>query len=355
MRFRILLLALCLVVPFTAAANDDYLRQQAAKDQQALDGINTEIGALAARIGALQKTIATADAQRVETEQKIAQMSQESDMLVPALERQTKEYRKRLDILKSAILKDYTTTPVDPYRLLAEGGSVSDTLTRVAYAQQIESRLQEISDSAQQSAESMQSTKSDLDLKRSTLEVLQRQLAALSAGTAQQRTELADMVANRTNEAAYLNEKIAREKSAQDAILAGASGALWGTYQDGATVRQGDIIGFEGSTGNSTGCHLHFSVIENGRWVDPSNFWTILRQPDGNISQPFGMTDWARSGAYGGNIHNGIDYVQPCGSPVRAAADGVVIRDNRTDGSGFGHYLMIRHKTGIITLYGHML
>ncbi len=355
MRLNIILLALCLTLPLAVSANEDYLGQQVAKDQQALDGINTEIGALGTRIEALQATIATADAKRAETEQKIAQMSAESDKLVPALEQKTKEYRHRLDILKSAIQKDYTTTPVDPYRLLAEGGSVSDTLTRVAYAQQIESRLRDISDSAQESAESMQTTKSDLDLKRSTLEVLQRQLVALSEGTAQQKTELADMIANRANEAAYLNEKIAREKSAQDAILAGSGGALWGTYKDGASVRQGDIIGFEGSTGNSTGCHLHFSVIENGRWVDPANFWTILHQPDGSISQPFGMTDWARGGAYGGNIHNGIDFVQPCGSPIRAAADGVVIRDNRTDGSGFGHYIMIRHKTGIITLYGHML
>jgi murein DD-endopeptidase MepM/ murein hydrolase activator NlpD len=67
------------------------------------------------------------------------------------------------------------------------------------------------------------------------------------------------------------------------------------------------------------------------------------------------MTDWAKGGAYGGNIHNGMDYVQGCGSPIRAAADGNVVRDNRTDGSGFGHYIMIRHDNGLMTLYGHMI
>lgn len=38
----------------------------------------------------------------------------------------------------------------------------------------------------------------------------------------------------------------------------------------------GDIIGITGSTGKSTGEHLHFSVKENNRYIDPISFLNTL-------------------------------------------------------------------------------
>jgi murein DD-endopeptidase MepM/ murein hydrolase activator NlpD len=37
----------------------------------------------------------------------------------------------------------------------------------------------------------------------------------------------------------------------------------------GKRVRQGQVIGFVGSTGASTGAHVHFEILVNGRFVDP--------------------------------------------------------------------------------------
>ena len=41
------------------------------------------------------------------------------------------------------------------------------------------------------------------------------------------------------------------------------------TVKEGDTVKKGTVIGYMGSTGNSTGAHLHFGISINKKYVDP--------------------------------------------------------------------------------------
>jgi murein DD-endopeptidase MepM/ murein hydrolase activator NlpD len=45
--------------------------------------------------------------------------------------------------------------------------------------------------------------------------------------------------------------------------------------KEGQEVKVGDVIGKAGSTGRSTGTHLHYEVIKDGKRVNPKNFLSL--------------------------------------------------------------------------------
>jgi murein DD-endopeptidase MepM/ murein hydrolase activator NlpD len=81
-----------------------------------------------------------------------------------------------------------------------------------------------------------------------------------------------------------------------------------------------------------------------------------LRWPmqDFRITQGYGMTSYARAGAYGGAPHNGVDFAAAYGDPINTVGDGIVLASGFN--SGWGNWVAVRHPGlgNIVSLYGHM-
>ena len=85
-------------------------------------------------------------------------------------------------------------------------------------------------------------------------------------------------------------------------------------------------------------------------FADIPNIWPV-RGGIGHVSQPFGQTTHPITGNW--YIHKGLDIsTWRSGDPIVATANGQVV--TVAYDSGFGNYVIIKHKHGIYTRYCHM-
>jgi murein DD-endopeptidase MepM/ murein hydrolase activator NlpD len=77
----------------------------------------------------------------------------------------------------------------------------------------------------------------------------------------------------------------------------------------GVRVRQGQVIGFVGSTGLSTGAHVHYEILVNGRFVDPMR----IRLPRGRVLEGPLLADFDKT-------REGLDTMMTRPAPRMAAS-----------------------------------
>lgn len=76
------------------------------------------------------------------------------------------------------------------------------------------------------------------------------------------------------------------------------------------------------------------------------------------ITQYYGNTAFAQSGAYKGKDHNGVDFGIPSGTRIVSALSGTVTATGNTDAYkgcySYGKWVLVRHGNGLSTLYAHL-
>ena len=74
------------------------------------------------------------------------------------------------------------------------------------------------------------------------------------------------------------------------------------------------------------------------------------------VTQHFGNTTFAASGAYNGQGHNGIDFGGAIGTPVRSVLPGVVqeVNQGAIKYCQYGKWVLVKHNNGLTSLYAHL-
>lgn len=187
------------------------------------------------------------------------------------------------------------------------------------------------------SVRSVKELKVGLESDRAVLNVKRKELTALRSELSD-RKRIAD--SQRAEQQAFLNQT--KNKEANYQKLLGARLALRESFAQ-------ELLEYE--------LQLKFEL-------DPSRLPQagsgVLRWPlDAvKITQYFGNTAFAKSGAYNGQGHNGIDFRASIGTPVKSSLSGIVKglgdTDKTCDGASYGKWILIEHGNGLTTLYAHL-
>lgn len=362
MKGLLIALAVAFVVlssSYQAAADTspvDPKQQQLALINQIRAQLGSNLADALAAQQQLRQSLQDNAAQQADLETKIAAEQQkiaDLDAEIAAAQRREAMLSDRIDAERAQIRELARAIYVAPDSVLGYLGqsqSLSDLITRVADLNVAGARANELKSALQQDLAELQTqrkkeqaardaeitVRDKLDLELSQLQALEAQqqssMAQLQVKIDQTRTELALLTRQSTQLAQQITDMLEQQ---QDAIIAAAMQAVWNQVQ---LWSQSNNVGqIPTSTGHST------------------KYRFIWPEPHAQISQPFGPSTYWFEPPYGGypHFHTGIDLVEPFGSPIYAADDGVVALVG-SSGSGYGTYVVIAHSGGLDTLYGHL-
>lgn len=292
-------------------------------------GLTAQVAQEEAVIATLQGEIADLDAQIADTQARIEVEKQQLAALARALYRQ----------------------PESLWVLIARTGSLHEALMATADAVIAGQRAHALQDRLQADLEKLQSDRdakqADLDRESNTRDLLVANLNSLQDVMTQQTavsgeltevmTQLQLAKTHLQNQPPSVTDQLAQllEAQEQDLILRSYQTA-WAQAEVGtgeAMVKNELPLG---------------KTIVGLRLSYPLTHFTI--------TQGFGPTTFALEPPLGPfpHFHTGIDLSAPLGSPVTAAADGVVVAVGH-GAIGYGNYVVIAHGGSIETLYGHLL
>jgi len=378
----LLILGLSITRPISAASLEECEKEDLPADKiseciEVLSNKDSELGeqkkTLASQIAQFDSQIHLTQLKIADAQATIDKLEKEIGVLGFRIGYITDSVERLETLLKQRIVATYQQSFVSNLELILTSKDFSDFVLRVQYLKQVQENDRKILTNLQESRSNYANEKDEREEKQAAIEENKEKLLGLKTSLDQQKVEK-QVLLSRTQSDESRYQRLLAQAQAELAVAFGGGQETF--LRD---VKVGEKIGnvISGPSACSTGTHLHFEVHKNGSIEDPNNYLSSTSfqyapneseagsiNPHGswpwpidnpiNISQGFGMTPYARSGAYNGNPHFGIDMYNSGGAfAVKATNDGKLYGGSVGCGGRTLYYGKVDGGDGLKTYYLH--
>jgi|694.fasta_scaffold01296_13 murein DD-endopeptidase MepM/ murein hydrolase activator NlpD len=292
-----------------------------------------EVNNLKQQINNINSDIKKLQGQLVEVGQKINETDNNIQQTTKNIQELEAEISSNKDTIKSLVESLYKSSLVrNEVVAVVSADKLSDVFSFIEYSNTVQMKIQTLLDEVIEKKTSLDITNQNLANQKATLASTQGALEDTkesienSKNSVQNKAKASEITVNQLS--ASLNSLNSQQKSLEERRK---STAVELANAEAALLRQF-------GRGGGTVCSARGYA------------WPVQ---GGRITQGFGMTPFAKSGAYRGAGHNGIDIGAPTGTPVYATSSGSIVSVGFNDDS-YGKWVVIKHTDGYFSLYGHL-
>lgn len=288
------------------------------KANQELQGIQSEKTDTLTEVQSLNEKITEYQGQIDELDNKIGDLNNQISEAQSQLDQAQEDFTKQEELLKNRLIATYEAGETTYLDVILSSKGLTDFISNYYLIQEIAQNdkklLDEIQDKKEQienAKKTLEDSKNELNTSRTSKQNVQNQLSVAKKEKDKRVAQLSESEQQTQAEIAQLEADNAKIKQELQAAA--------NRYKD-------KLSGYSDT----------FTGAGNG----------YLQRPvqSGSISATMTYSS--------GSFHGGIDYAVPEGTPVYAAADGVVMTITHLTGS-YGEHLTIKHPNGMVSYYAH--
>ncbi len=304
--------------------NLNEVNSQKEESQNKVNNLSSQIDSYESQINSLKNEIETKTNEVNELQKKLDELEAEREKNQSLLdERLVTLYESgEVSYLDMLLSSTDLTEFISSYYMI-------ETLTAAdkELIQNLENDKKEIADTQ----EKVNSSLNEIETKKSELETVQQQL---SDAKDEEQTKV-DKLTEQSHDLESDVEEYEKKMKELDAKEKAQEAALQKKYEEAKKkAEQGNS---SGSSSNSGGSSSSGSAVSSQGFIRPVKTGSIT------------ATMYYSSGKY----HGAVDFGVSVGTPVYAAADGIVVTSTWGGSDSYGYYIKIKHYNGLYTLYAH--